>query len=154
MNDADKASLKRLSYAFVRRFAFIPVSIPPTELYHGLLEDGAGSGASGLAATRPDYLAALKTLFADPAGLAAIDMAMGYAIPEAMMRQARSEIAIEPTRTTRDLLISTLDLYVAPQFQGRADKHENFLELTAKHFGEQEQRDFARRLAVWTGFLE
>ena len=96
----------------------------------------------------------MKALFADPTGLASIDMAMGYAIPEAMMRQARSEIAIDAKRTTADLLISTLDLYVAPQFQGRADKHDDLLGLASKHFGEQERKDFARRLAVWTGFVE
>jgi MoxR-like ATPase len=37
MNDADKASLKRLSLAFVRRFAFIPVGIPPRQEYEKLL---------------------------------------------------------------------------------------------------------------------
>jgi len=71
-----------------------------------------------------------------------------------MMRQARSEIAIDAKRTTAELLLSTLDLYVAPQFQGRADKHENLLALAAKYFGEPERKDFARRLAVWTGFVE
>lgn len=154
MNDADKASLKRLSYAFVRRFAFIPVNIPPAAIYHELLGAGAGSGTDGLAATRPDYLAALKSLFADPGGLASIDMAMGYAIPEAMMRQARSEIALDANRTTASLLISSLDLYVAPQFQGRADKHDDLLALVGKHLGEQGTKEFARRLAVWTGFVE
>ncbi len=154
MNDADKASLKRLSYAFVRRFAFIPINIPPADIYNQLLEAGAGSGADGLAATRPDYLAALKTLFADPTGLASIDMAMGYAIPEAMMRQARSEIVLDPSRTTPSLLLSSLDLYVAPQFQGRADKHEQLLTLASKHLTAEDVKEFARRLAVWTGFVE
>ncbi len=154
MNDADKASLKRLSYAFVRRFAFIPVNIPPADIYHQLLEAGAGSGVDGLAATQPDYLAALKALFADPAGLASIDMAMGYAIPEAMMRQARSEVALDANRTTASLLVSSLDLYVAPQFQGRADKHDELLALAGKYLGNVEMKEFARRLAVWTGFVE
>jgi 5-methylcytosine-specific restriction enzyme B len=154
MNDADKASLKRLSYAFVRRFAFVPVNIPPPDIYNELLDAGAGSGADGLAATRPDYLAALKTLFAGPSGLASIEMAMGYAIPEAMMRQVRSEIALDASRSTAELLISTLDLYVAPQFQGRADKHEELVVLAAKYLGDSEKKEFARRLAVWTGFVE
>jgi 5-methylcytosine-specific restriction protein B len=154
MNDADKASLKRLSYAFIRRFAFIPVSIPPPQIYRELLDAGAGSGADGLAATRPDYLDALKALFAEPEGLASIDMAMGFAIPEAMMRQARSEIALNAERTTAELLMSTLDLYVAPQFQGRADKHDDLLRLMAGYFGGEERKEFARRLAVWTGYVE
>lgn len=154
MNDADKASLKRLSYAFVRRFAFIPIEIPAVSIYNDLLDSGAGSGADGLAATRPDFLAALKSLFAEPTGLASIDMAMGYAIPEAIMRQARSEISLDAGRSTASLLASTLDLYVAPQFQGRADKHESFLALVSKHVGEEDLKAFAGRLAVWTGFVE
>lgn len=154
MNDADKASLKRLSYAFIRRFAFIPVSIPSPPVYAELLESGAGSGANGLAATRPDLLEALKELFANPAGLASIGMAMGYAIPEAMMRQARSEVSLDSGRATPALLLSTLDLYVAPQFQGQADKHEALLNLVGKHLGDSATNDFGRRLAVWTGFVD
>lgn len=154
MNDADKASLKRLSYAFIRRFAFVPISIPPASIYEELLDAGAGSGADGLAATRPDLLQALKDLFASPSGLASIDMAMGYAIPEAMMRQARSEISFDTSRSTEVLLLSALDLYVAPQFQGRADKHEALLSLIGKHLANATTRDFGRRLAVWTGFID
>lgn len=154
MNDADKASLKRLSYAFVRRFAFIPIAIPPVDIYNNLLETGAGGGSDGLAATRPDFLIALKNLFAEPSGLASIDMAMGYAIPEAMMRQARSEISFDVGRSTDSLLASALDLYVAPQFQGRADKHEGLLGLVSKYLGVDQSKAFASRLAVWTGFVE
>lgn len=154
MNDADKASLKRLSYAFVRRFAFVPIEIPSLSIYNDLLDSGAGSGADGLSATRPDFLVALKNLFAEPSGLASIDMAMGYAIPEAIMRQARSEISLDAGRSTSSLLASTLDLYVAPQFQGRADKHESLLSLVSRYLTEAEQKTFASRLAVWTGFVE
>jgi 5-methylcytosine-specific restriction enzyme B len=154
MNDADKASLKRLSYAFIRRFAFIPVEIPQPAVYRELLDAGAGTGSDGLAATRSDYLDALKALFAEPTGLASIDMAMGFAIPEAMMRHARSEIALDPARTTAALLTSTLDLYVAPQFQGRADRHDELLNLVAGYFGADERKEFGRRLAVGTGYIE
>ena len=153
MNDADKASLKRLSYAFVRRFAFIPLSIPPQNVYNELVDAGAGSGDGGLAALRPDYIDTLKSLFASPTGLSSIDMTMGFALPEAMMRQARSELALDQTRTTSQLLVSTLDLFLSPQFQGRADKHEELITLTAKHFSNEEKTEFDRRLAVWTGYL-
>lgn len=149
MNDADKASLKRLSFAFVRRFAFVPVGLPEPKLYGGLID----SGAAGVASARPDFLEALKELFADPKGLASIDMGMGYAIPEAMLRHARSELAMDVGRTTPELLVSALELYVAPQFQGRADRHEDLLKLLASRLSKDELTQFGSRLAVWTGFL-
>jgi hypothetical protein len=149
MNDADKASLKRLSFAFVRRFAFVPVGVPEPKLYGDLID----SGAAGVASARPDFVEALKELFADPKGLAYIEMGMGYAIPEAMLRHARSELAMNAGRTTPELLLSGLDLYVAPQFQGRADRHEDLLKLVSSRLSEDGRKEFGSRLAVWTGFL-
>lgn len=154
MNDADKASLKRLSYAFVRRFAFIPVDIPSTSIYEQLLSEGAGIGPEGLGTARPDYVEMLRALFADPTGLASIDMAMGYAIPEAMMRHARSELSMDHSRTTESLLVSTLDLYLSPQFQGRADKHDALLQLVSRHLSSAANADFGGKLAVWTGYID
>ncbi len=153
MNDADKASLKRLSLAFVRRFAFVPVGLPNPDIYAQLIESAAGPGTAGLRATNADFVDAIQALFADPSGLASIDMAMGYAIPEAIMRQARSELSADPTRTTARLLISSLDLYVSPQFQGRADKHDGLVDLVKSHFTEAERKELSSRLAVWTGYL-
>jgi MoxR-like ATPase len=88
MNDADKASLKRLSYAFIRRFAFVPVNIPKPDIYNTLIEKGAGTGSTGLMPDKLDFLNILKSIFADPAGLASFDMAMGYAIPGGIAGQS------------------------------------------------------------------
>jgi 5-methylcytosine-specific restriction protein B len=149
MNDADKASLKRLSLAFIRRFAFVPVGIPSPDVYRDLIEASAGD----LRTLNGQYVDVVKGLFAEPDGLASIDMAMGFAMPEAMLRQARSELSTEPGRGTSKLLLSTLDLYIAPQFQGRTEKHESLVKLAAEHFSAEERREFSARLAVWTGFL-
>jgi 5-methylcytosine-specific restriction protein B len=154
MNDADKASLKRLSYAFIRRFAFVPVPIPTEKVYAALIDAGAGEGATGLKTQNPQFLGILKALFVDASGLPSFEMAMGYAIPEALMRHARGELALNPTLTTVELLISALDLFLAPQFQGRAEKHEALMDLLGQHLKDATVLEaFGKRLAVWTGFV-
>jgi hypothetical protein len=81
-------------------------------------------------------------------------MAMGFAIPKAMIQQALAEISVDPSRTKDQLLASALDLYVSPQFQGRADKHEGFLSLLAPHLSADVRQRFAKSLANWTGYIE
>jgi 5-methylcytosine-specific restriction protein B len=152
MNDSDKASLKRLSFAFVRRFAFIPVGLPNEAEYSTLIADSAIS--SGLAASQPAFVDSLRAIFAAPSGLASIDMGMGFAIPKVMIQQAVAEIGVHSGRTKDQLLASALDLYVSPQLQGRADKHEGFLALLAPHLGAEVRQKFAKSLAIWTGYLE
>ncbi|WP_445219338.1 AAA family ATPase [Bradyrhizobium sp. Pa8] len=155
MNDADKASLKRLSYAFIRRFAFIPVMVPSAEVYKGLIDVGAGEGSAGLKPAKTDFLDALKGIFAETDGLASFGMAMGYAIPEAIMRHARGELALDSARTIEGLLLSGLELFVAPQFQGRADKHEDLVKLVKRFIITPNAIDrFETTLSVWTGFVD
>ncbi|SCB25910.1 AAA domain (dynein-related subfamily) [Bradyrhizobium yuanmingense] len=155
MNDADKASLKRLSYAFIRRFAFIPVTVPSADIYKGLIDLGAGEGSGGLKPAKTDFLNALKGIFAELDGLSSFGMAMGYAIPEAMMRHARGELALDSARTTEGLLLSGLELFVAPQFQGRADKHEDLVKLVRRFILAPNAVDrFKSTLSVWTGFVD
>ena len=152
MNDSDKASLKRLSFAFVRRFAFIPVGLPNVTEYAALIDSSAAS--AGLIATQPGFVDSMKQLFASASGLASIDMAMGFAIPKAMIQQAVAEISVDSSRPKDRLLASALDLYVSPQFQGRADKHEEFLALLAPHLSAGVREPFAKNLANWTGYIE
>jgi MoxR-like ATPase len=152
MNDSDKASLKKLSFAFVRRFAFIPLGLPSEGEYIALIDEVAN--ASGIAAGQPAFVESLKALFALPSGLKSIDMGMGFAIPKTMIQQVVAEISVDPTRSKDQLLASALDLYVAPQFQGRADKHEEFLAMLAPHLEGEVRLKFAKSLANWTGYLE
>lgn len=152
MNDADKASLKRLSFAFVRRFAFIPVGLPSPVEYAALIDAAAAS--SGLMAKRPNFVTSLKALFADKGGLASIGMAMGYAIPKVMLQQAVAELGLDDERTDGALLASALDLYVSPQFQGRTDRHPQMLRLVQEHLKGEDYNRFAAGLANWTGIVE
>jgi MoxR-like ATPase len=156
MNDADKASLKRLSLAFVRRFAFVPVGIPPAKDYEDLL-------ASRLSETYGKevdddrlkaVLASLQRLFCSTgSGLAAIGMPLGPAIPLAIMRQAVREAKFDTGRSADALLAAALDLYVAPQFQGRADVHEAWAELIRGEVQDAAIAEIAvQTLRVWTGY--
>jgi len=150
MNDADKASLKRLSMAFVRRFAFIPVDLPGTSVYANLIRSEA-SGRKGQ--HMPALVEILVELFADRAsGLGGLGLPLGPAFPITMIRHAESEWAQDDTRSLSSVLESALELYVLPQFQGRPDLHESALELlqsTLPDAGEE----LERHLAVWTGYI-
>jgi MoxR-like ATPase len=156
MNDADKASLKRLSLAFVRRFAFVPVGIPLAKDYEDLL-------AARLSETYGKevdddrlkaVLASLQRLFCSTdSGLAAIGMPLGPAIPLAIMRQAVREAKFDIGRSADALLAAALDLYVAPQFQGRADVHEAWAELIRGEVQDAAIAETAvQTLRVWTGY--
>jgi MoxR-like ATPase len=152
MNDSDKASLKRLSFAFVRRFAFVPVGLPLEHEYASLID--ASATAAGLTAAQLPFIQSLKALFAAGAGLPSIGMAMGFAIPKAIIIQAVAELSLNPDRSNEQLLGSGLDLYLLPQFQGRADKHQDLLGLLGAHLGSATLTSFSERLTNWTGYLE
>ncbi|MCT6721626.1 AAA family ATPase [Acidovorax sp. K2F] len=156
MNDADKASLKRLSLAFVRRFAFVPVGLPDEGSYAALLNSRLAS-FEGTMAGEPrvaEVLASVKRLFCSrDSGFAKIGMPFGPAIPLALLRQVVREAAMDVARTSEELLAAGLDLYVAPQFQGRADCHEACAELIAAEVSIKPVADASiRTLGVWTGY--
>ncbi len=149
MNDADKASLKRLSLAFIRRFAFVSVSLPVRSAYEAILRREAEGLPSANSLT--PICDALIPLFADTvSGFAAIGVPLGPAIPLAMIRQAHSEFAMDASRSTAQVLRSVFELYLAPQLQGRADLHPGILGLVQPTLGDGAD-DFARVLGVWTG---
>ena len=101
MNDADKASLKRLSLAFVRQFAFIPVDLPQKQTYQKIMQNSLSEfgGSPSLTNLSGKFLATLVEMFTSPdTGFAAIGMPMGPAIPLAMIRHAESEWRMEYRR--------------------------------------------------------
>jgi hypothetical protein len=149
MNDADKASLKRLSLAFIRRFAFVSVPLPARPSYEAILRREVEKlpPATSLA----PICDALIPLFADGAtGFAGVGIPLGPAIPLAMIRQAHSEFAMDRARSTEQVLRSLFELYLAPQLQGRADLHPGVLGLVQPLLGDGAD-DFGRVLGVWTG---
>lgn len=156
MNDADKASLKRMSIAFIRRFAFIPVGLPSPDIYSALLAERSSNlrDASGSSSETFDSVySTVNDLFSDPSkGFGSIGMPFGPAIPLSMLVHASMELKVTPSRSSDAILASVMELYVAPQFQGRADKHDSCQQLMSKILSAQATTSFSRTLAVWTGF--
>lgn len=155
MNDADKASLKRLSMAFVRRFAFIPVDLPEPGIYEDMIRTAADRTVANKTSVgdMAGLTRTLVELFSRPdRGLGSIGLPLGPAFPLSIIRHADSEWRLDSTRALESALASALELYVMPQFQGRSDLHEDaeglFRPLLTGRFG-----NFSRHLAVWTGFV-
>lgn len=147
MNDADKQSLKQLSYAFMRRFAFVSIPLPPLPIYAALLRAADRGDAPA------SFVETLVALFADEGtGFGQVGLPFGPAIPLTMIRHAVQRVAIGEAISDEMLLRETLEAYVVPQLQGRADLHVGVLGLLAPVLG-IEMPVFIRRLGVWTGFI-
>lgn len=157
MNDADRASLKRLSLAFARRFAMIPVRIPDEKHYTSLLRARGDEEAQRLGATAaavlPRLLDLLVSVFVSPSGLTGLGVPLGPGFAITVLEQALSEVARMPSRPTERAFMSALELYVAPQFQGLAVKHSELLELVRRVTGSDDAAcaEFDQALGAWTG---
>jgi len=155
MNDADKASLKRLSMAFVRRFAFIPVDLPPSETYEAIIRVAVEKtdAAKGGLGDMPGLTKTLIALFcAATGGLGGIGLPLGPAFPLSIIRHADSEWRLDSSRDFETVLASALELYVMPQFQGRPDLHDKATDLFRPLLPSRSD-EFDRHLAVWTGYV-
>ncbi len=155
MNDADKASLKRLSMAFVRRFAFIPIDLPAQDVFERIIRESAAVTAAHKAGKKEmeELVDRLISLFADPAaGLPGIGLQLGPAFPQSMLRHADTEWKVDPARPLDSVLLSALELYIVPQFQGRPELHEPAAALLGSMIGENADI-FDRHLSIWTGYV-
>ncbi|MGV2050436.1 AAA family ATPase [Agrobacterium sp. 22-209-1] len=154
MNDSDKASLKKLSMAFVRRFAFVPVDLPEQTVFENLIRTWAEKTEAAKAGLEQvsSVTETLVTLFADPEnGFAKIGMPLGPSFPKSAISYMDSELKIDPTRSADDILLSAFELHIMPQFQGRPDLHEQCRELIGAFVGGEDRID--AHLAVWTGYI-
>ena len=155
MNDADKASLKRLSMAFVRRFAFIPIDLPEPAVYEALIRAAVDKtdAAKGGVGDMPGLTKELIELFSTAdGGLGGIDLPLGPAFPLSIVRHADSEWRLDADRSFEAVLASALELYVMPQFQGRPDLHEKAGDLFRPLLPSRHD-EFDRHLAIWTGYV-
>lgn len=151
MNDADKASLKRLSLAFVRRFAFVPIGVPGKDDYETILRNVWSSLTQS--ATLTAVFDALMIIFADDvAGLKSAGFPVGPAIPKTMLEHAASEIEVDSQATAGGVLGSVLSLYLAPQLQGRPDLHSAIVSVVSPFMDNTAASEFSSTLAVWTGY--
>lgn len=146
MNDADKQSLKQLSYAFMRRFAFVSIPLPPPAVYADLLRKARGDAPASFVET-------LVSLFSDEGtAFGQVGLPFGPAIPLTMIRHAAQRVAIGEAISDQTLMREALEAYVVPQLQGRADLHQGVQGLLSPILG-NEMPVFMRRLSVWTGFI-
>jgi hypothetical protein len=150
MNDADKASLKRLSLAFIRRFAFVPIDLPTKEIYQEILQREFEKHGTQIQTALSDLQNCLASLFPDQSqGLGAIGLPLGPGIPLAMIRHAASESGVWSERTGPEIVQSVIESYLVPQFQGRPDKHADILAVLSDFV--PDPSSLAAVLGVWTG---
>lgn len=150
MNDADKASLKRLSLAFIRRFAFIPIDLPEKEIYVSILKAELNRADQPVRERLAELEACLIELFPDrTAGLGSIGLPLGPGIPLAMIRHGVSEAISWPSRSGPEITVSAIESYLIPQFQGRPDKHSDIMSVLSSYVTDADS--FEAVLGVWTG---
>jgi MoxR-like ATPase len=126
MNVFDKNLLFEMSYALMRRFAFIEVPCPPQEAYEKLLS-GRGGVVSKLLDLR-QFTELGPAVYLDAAKYAA----------------RREKDGITPSR----ILYEVFYAYFLPQFEGMEDRRAITLYRTvAQHFDEPEQKEAQRTIA-------
>ncbi|HDZ75674.1 MAG TPA: AAA family ATPase [Aurantimonas coralicida] len=155
MNDADKASLKRLSMAFVRRFAFVPIDLPTPDIYERIIRRAAGETrcVRDSIRTMEDLINVLISLLGRPdTGIAGIGLRLGPSFAKSAIRQADAEWITDPGRPLQVVLGSAIELHVMPQFQGRSDLHEQFVDILTPLMPDMID-DLRLHLAVWTGYV-
>lgn len=152
MNDADKASLKRMSAAFNRRFAFVPVDLPAPDLYREILETQIGKLEPLVGGAMDGLLTLIVSLFSRrDQGFGALGVPLGPGIPLAMLSHAHSEWVMDGDRDVGRVFQAVFELYVASQFQGRSDLHERIAALVEPHVADT--AELQRVLGIWTGVV-
>lgn len=164
MNTFDKASLYQLSYAFMRRFAFIEIPIPLGDDYEAIIDNAARHfGLLAEAGELREYcLDLLKAVFTPEPDtyLAALDLLVGPAIPIDIIKYLRHRIPVQSAglnqETLNSLVVEALEMYLYPQFEGKDQRHEQIIKslTSALHLSVEAQLRTSRILATWTGVEE
>jgi 5-methylcytosine-specific restriction protein B len=158
MNTFDKASLFQMSFAFMRRFAFIDVPVPGAENYRKLLEQRtADLEQLANAEFRDAIMASLVALFADPQIAVLKETQVGPAIAldvVGYVTTRRRTQAPGSTLSANAVVLEALESVLYPQFEGREQTHASLLDaLTAVLALDDEARAATDlRLRAWTGF--
>jgi MoxR-like ATPase/tetratricopeptide (TPR) repeat protein len=125
MNVYDKASLFAMSYAFMRRFAFIDVAVPRAEPFRRLIQHFLWS--AGLLPAGQRYAQLQEGIFLDlfdlfnrddPANHLMKWRALGPAIALDVVRYLRHRTGGQAGALTPGHLAEALAIYAAPQFDG------------------------------------
>lgn len=116
LNVSDKASLFRLSFAFMRRFAVIDVPLPNDDSYRALFT--GWYERAGLADTAP----LIEASMAVASGPVPIGPAIGRDLAEFVVQGvAKTSSDSLPFDSAEDALIAAVRLFIVPQYEGRLD---------------------------------
>lgn len=152
MNTSDKASLYQLSFAFMRRFAFVFVDTPSQSDYEALIDRASASLSTDNDSSFFDIISkSLKTLFAGQSdkSLRSIGIPIGPALPLDIIRYAEQRAS---KSTPAECLIEGLEMFLFPQFEGRNEKFLEILECIRAAFGGEVPIPTVSSLALWTGY--
>jgi MoxR-like ATPase len=160
MNTFDKASLFQMSYAFMRRFAFVEIAVPDPASFQQLISAKALSELvePGCSSELRDLTRQLlSNVFTSTDSLRKIDAAVGPAIAIDVIKYLKERYTINQSRGTAStagpLVLEALEMYLYPQFEGRNEIHEQILGAIASSLAltsEQRSRT-GRALSNWTG---
>ena len=114
LNVADKASLFRLSFAFLRRFAIVDVPVPNAKEYRSLFE--AWFDAAGVTSTAELVEGALAVV----EGPVPIGPAIGRDLAEFIAQGVAPTASGTPAfRSEADALVAAIRLLIVPQYEGQ-----------------------------------
>jgi MoxR-like ATPase len=158
MNSVDKSSLFQLSYAFMRRFAFVYVPIPSELDYRKIIKSEASVG-NDLPALTDEFTVLLEEIITGPSGLRSLGgLEIGPAIAKDVVKHCRTELSLQSSysqaagvRADAQIQLSALSIHLFPQFEGRTDKHGPLVELFVRYLGSDLREDIERQLRSWTG---
>lgn len=160
MNTFDKASLFQLSYAFMRRFAFINVPVPHNADYDSLLEKSWPEDQTS--AIKKEYrnscMSMLKKIFLpDNSALSKNQLLVGPAIPLDIIKHLRMRESTGSESQLSDTITSVLqgvEMYLYPQLEGQDHKHKDILDElgNALDLDESKLKMTGEVLSIWTGY--
>lgn len=150
MNNADKGSIRRLSQAFKRRFAFVPVPIPADDIYRSVLLAAAAKADFTTAAPSDALMNSLIALFTvSGKGFAELGQPLGPAIPLTVIRRAAEQWRMDITRSAGLVLRSVLSDTVAPLLSEAEISFSDLTRIVGPHV--DDVKALAEDLGLWTG---
>ncbi|WP_179091831.1 AAA family ATPase [Paenibacillus borealis] len=153
MNTFDKSSLYQLSYAFMRRFAFIEVE-PPSSAG---MEEILGQKINQMQINeevKEEVKVYLIKLFA--VGLYSIKYEVGVAIPISIINYLEKRIGNigELEEPIGEIIIEAISMYLFPQFEGRRRDFDSLLQVIVSSLDIEEpvlKSSLIKELTNWTG---
>lgn len=146
MNTFDKSSLFQLSYALMRRFAFVEVPAPN----NALMEDILGNATNDWTGGKEAFGEKLIKIFAADDGLRGAGCEVGAAIP---LDICKAIGMVKESELSDQYILDLLDMYLFPQFEGMDRNYGALLKIfrAALELNDADVTALERRLQSWTG---